>query len=50
VAEHLDVAAIGPTQTLKTLDSRCLACAVGSENSEDLALFDREADIIDGDK
>src|SRR5262249_21847 len=46
--EHLPVSAIRPRQPLQDLDSRGLARAVGSEQSETLARDDLQVESIDG--
>jgi len=46
-AEDLDGAAIGAPQALDAFDRRGLAGSVGTEQADDLALFDVEVDAID---
>ncbi|SLM22283.1 Uncharacterised protein [Streptococcus dysgalactiae subsp. equisimilis] len=47
-AMHGDRAGRGPRQAGEHADQGRLACAVGAEETEELALLDLEGDVVDG--
>ncbi|KML46587.1 hypothetical protein VL15_35280 [Burkholderia cepacia] len=47
VAAHRDTAFVGPGKPGEDADERGLACAVGAEQTEELAFLDRQADALE---